>query len=68
VRKVAVVPSRAALPAPPSRRRVPWRRTSPLASRVTGVLGAFRVNWTVIPLEIVMVVKLKIPLRGSGTV
>ncbi|MBI3722022.1 MAG: hypothetical protein HY248_05665 [Fimbriimonas ginsengisoli] len=42
--------------------------TLPVASSLTGVLAAFRVNVTMTPAGIVIVVKLKMPESGSGTV
>jgi hypothetical protein len=42
--------------------------TAPVARRITGVLAAFRVNFTVTPWGITTVVALNTPLGGSGTV
>jgi hypothetical protein len=47
---------------------VPAIVTSPLASMVTGVLVALRVNRTVTPAGILIVVKLNTPLGGSASV
>jgi hypothetical protein len=42
--------------------------TAPWAKRITGVFAAFRVNLTVTPAGMMMVVKLKIPLGERATV
>jgi hypothetical protein len=47
---------------------VPAIVTFPVASRVTGVLAAFRVNFTVTPLGMFTVVKWKTPLAGNVSV
>src|SRR5574341_169657 len=56
------------LPGWPSRLIVPARVTSPEKRRVTGVLVAFRANFTVTPAGTLPVVKLEIPEAGGVTV
>lgn len=55
-------------PGEPLTSMVPAIVTSPLASMVTGVLAAFRVNVTVTPAGMLIVVKLSTPVEGSGIV
>jgi hypothetical protein len=47
---------------------VPLIATFPVASRITGVLAAFRVKLTVTPAGILIVVKLNTPLGGRVSV
>jgi hypothetical protein len=56
------------LAALPLTSRVPLRVTVPVARRIAGVLAAFRVKVTVTFVGMLIVVKLKTPLGGKGTV
>jgi hypothetical protein len=63
-----LVPRRPATPGDPLTSIVPATVALPLASHVTPVLAALRVNFTVMPAGTSIVVKLKTPLGGSTTV